>query len=144
MALYSSIAEAANYYHKVLHLGYYSSPRSASNIFLRAKSSWKEHYTRNKVSINDFFSKCDQFCRKLRIWSHLLKKSLIENFIFCAVVKKENWYLQNFQKNTVLGKMNLFKNPISYIQLCNKKNNRKLLVFYFIIRSIHYGQLEKF
>ena len=27
---------------------------------------------------------------KLRIWSHLLKKSLIEKFIFCAVVKC-NW-----------------------------------------------------
>ena len=25
------------------------------------------------------------FRRKLRIWSHLLKKSLMENFIFCAV-----------------------------------------------------------
>ena len=24
-------------------------------------------------------------CRKLQIWSHLLKKSLMENFIFCAV-----------------------------------------------------------
>ena len=24
-------------------------------------------------------------CRKLRIWSHLLKKSLMESFIFCAV-----------------------------------------------------------
>ena len=38
-----------------------------------------------KFSIKDFFSKCDQTCRKLRIWSHLLKKSLIENFIFYAV-----------------------------------------------------------
>ena len=37
-----------------------------------------------KFSIKDFFSKCDQIRRKLRIWSHLLKKSLIENFIFCA------------------------------------------------------------
>ena len=35
--------------------------------------------------IKDFFSKCDQIHRKLRIWSHLLKKYLIENFIFCAV-----------------------------------------------------------
>ena len=35
--------------------------------------------------IKDFFSKCEQICRKLRIWSHLLKKSLMENFIFCAV-----------------------------------------------------------
>ena len=35
--------------------------------------------------IKDFFSKCDQIGRKLRIWSHLLKKSLMENFLFCAV-----------------------------------------------------------
>ena len=38
-----------------------------------------------KFSIKDFFSKCDQIRRKLRIWSHLLKKSQMENFIFCAV-----------------------------------------------------------
>ena len=35
--------------------------------------------------INDFFSKCDQTPRKLQIWSHLLKQSLMENFIFCAM-----------------------------------------------------------
>ena len=35
-----------------------------------------------KFSIKDFFSKCDQIRRKLRIWSHLLKKSLMVNFIF--------------------------------------------------------------
>ena len=38
-----------------------------------------------KFSIKDFFSKCDQVNRKLRIWSQLLKKSLIENFVFRAV-----------------------------------------------------------
>ena len=38
-----------------------------------------------KFPVKDFFSKCDQICGKLRIWSHLLKKSLLENFIFCAV-----------------------------------------------------------
>ena len=38
-----------------------------------------------KFSIKYFSSKCDQICRKLRIWSHLLEKSLMENFIFCAV-----------------------------------------------------------
>ena len=38
-----------------------------------------------KFSIKDFFSKCEQIRRKLRICSHLLKKSLIENVIFCAV-----------------------------------------------------------
>ena len=39
-----------------------------------------------KFSIKDFFSKCDQILKKLRIWSHLLKKSVMENFIFCAVI----------------------------------------------------------
>ena len=41
-----------------------------------------------KFSIKNFFSKCDQICRKLRICSHLLKKSLMENFSFvqCVVI----------------------------------------------------------
>ena len=38
-----------------------------------------------KFSIKYFFSKYDQIRRKLRIWSHLLRKSLMENFIFFAV-----------------------------------------------------------
>ena len=38
-----------------------------------------------KFSMKNFFRKCEQICKKLRIWSHLLKKSLIENFLFCAV-----------------------------------------------------------
>ena len=33
---------------------------------------------KRKFSIKDFF--------RIRIWSHLLKKSLTENFIFCAVI----------------------------------------------------------
>ena len=39
-----------------------------------------------KFSIKDFFSKWNQICRKLRIWSHLKKKYLMENFICCAVL----------------------------------------------------------
>ena len=35
-----------------------------------------------KFSIKDFFSKCRQIHSFLRIWSHLLKKSLMENFFF--------------------------------------------------------------
>ena len=38
-----------------------------------------------KFSITDFFSKSDQIGRKLRIWSHLLKKSVMENYIICTV-----------------------------------------------------------
>ena len=36
-----------------------------------------------KFSIKYFFSKFNQIRRKLRIWSQLQKKSLMENFIFC-------------------------------------------------------------
>ena len=43
-----------------------------------------------KFSIKDFLSKCDQIRRKLQIWPHLLKKSLMENFIFCAEVILES------------------------------------------------------
>ena len=39
-----------------------------------------------KFSIKDFFSKCDQIRCFLRIRSHLMKKSVMENFIFCAVI----------------------------------------------------------
>ena len=44
-------------------------------------------YTTQKMKfvIKDFFSKCDQIRRKLRICSDLLQNSLMENFIFCAV-----------------------------------------------------------
>ena len=35
-----------------------------------------------KFSIKVFFSKCDQIRRKLGIWSHLLKISLMENLFF--------------------------------------------------------------
>ena len=39
-----------------------------------------------KFSIKDFFSKCDQIRSFLRIWSYLLKKFLMKNFIFLAVL----------------------------------------------------------
>ena len=42
-----------------------------------------------KFPIKDFFSKCHQTGRKLRIWSHLMKKSLMQNFIFCGVCSEE-------------------------------------------------------
>ena len=42
------------------------------------------HFTAQKMKFltKDFFSKCSQIRRKLWIWSHLLKKSSMENFIF--------------------------------------------------------------
>ena len=64
--------------------------------YAKANNKYMKHYDESKespyfntaqkmrFSIKDFFSKCDQICRKLRIWSHLLKKPLVENFIFCT------------------------------------------------------------
>ena len=45
---------------------------------------------KNKAFIKDFFSKCDQIRRSwrfLQIWSHLLKTSLMESFVFCPVYR---------------------------------------------------------
>ena len=38
-----------------------------------------------KFSIKDFFNECNQIRSVLRIWSHLLKKSLMESYIFCVL-----------------------------------------------------------
>ena len=39
-----------------------------------------------KFSIKDFFSKCDQICRFLRIWSYLQKKSLMRGYKWIRLV----------------------------------------------------------
>ena len=41
-----------------------------------------------KLSIKNLFGKSDQIRSFLRIWSYLLKKSLMENFIFSATSAK--------------------------------------------------------
>ena len=46
---------------------------------------WTNTAQKKKFSIKHFFSKYDQIRSFLRIWSHLLKKSLMENFIFYAL-----------------------------------------------------------
>ena len=43
-----------------------------------------------KFSIKDFFHKYDQVHGRLRIWSHLPKKSFMENLILCEVFQKQN------------------------------------------------------
>ena len=61
-----------------------------------------------KFSINDFFSYCDQIRSFQRIWPHLLKKSLMENFIFCEVVFLHQWskagkcYMQIYFANLLI------------------------------------------
>ena len=54
-----------------------------------------------KFAIKDSFSKCDQTHRKLQIWSHLLKKSLMENLFFLC---SESVITKKFQQILVVIK----------------------------------------
>ena len=63
-----------------------------------------------KFYINDFFSKCDLIRRKLRIWSYLLDKSLMENFIFSAV---------HFRKPPKSSRAEVFLGKV-VVKICSK------------------------
>ena len=77
-----------------------------------------------KFSIKDFFSKCDQIRSFLRIWSHLLKKSLMENFIFCAVkIMNEDFQFQ------IENHRNLRNNPTFRIPSVNTIFKKKESVY---------------
>ena len=60
-----------------------------------------DSYTAQKLkfSIEKFFSKCDQIYRNMRIWSHLLRKSLTEHFSFCTLLNlvKEEEYCPSYK-----------------------------------------------
>ena len=61
--------------------------QSAVGLDQRGEPYNSLHCTKDGVfHFKDFFSKCDHIRRNLRILSHLLKKSLRESFIFCAVL----------------------------------------------------------
>ena len=62
--------------------------RAALNAWAAVFNNAGSSYTAQemKFSIKDFLRKCDQIRSFLRICSHLLKNSLMENFIFCAVL----------------------------------------------------------
>ena len=68
------------------------------------------HCTKMKFSMRDLFSKCNQIRRKLRIWSNLLKKSFMENFIVFAVVVTELiWsFAHNGSKALLISKQKNF------------------------------------
>ena len=80
-----------------------SSNKLYSCFFKRYSMWWlislktkKYHCTKKKFFIKDFFGKCYKICRKLRIWSQLLQKSLMENFIFCTLIYYIEEYFESF------------------------------------------------
>ena len=60
---------------------------------------------KKKFPITDFFSKCNEIRRNLRIWSHLLEKSLMENFIFLYSVYCGEFYKVNRKKRIVMTEL---------------------------------------
>ena len=57
-----------------------------------------------KFHIKDFFLKCDKIGNFRRIWSHLLKKSFMLNFIFIE------WFLFYSKKKTFkIGNYNIYR-----------------------------------
>ena len=84
-----------------------------------------------KFSVKDFFSKCDQISRKLWIWSHLLKKSLMENFIFLCSVRLSKIQGEIFSQN-----INKILNFLSYIASLPQWRNRRRKSNYFKFRDV--------
>ena len=72
----------------------------------------------------DFYSKCDQIRRKLRILSHLLKKFVMENFIFCAVFWLDMTSSLQMRVFTLSREVEYF---FSVNQLCEKQQTTNLL-----------------
>ena len=71
-----------------------------------------------KFSIKDFFSKCEQIRSFLWIWSHLMKKSLMGNFIFCAVIAQnfkpllcetKAWKIRSTETKVILRYFSFFR-----------------------------------
>ena len=56
-----------------------------------------------KFSVEDFFSKCDQIRSFLQIGSYLLKKSLMENFIFLCSENNLLYYIVAFSSPFTSG-----------------------------------------
>ena len=75
------------YYNKVLSLKFCTCQFILQSKLLHfdLESFVRDTAQKMKFSITDFCSKYGQIRSFLRIWSHLLKKSVMENFIFCVV-----------------------------------------------------------
>ena len=73
-------------------------------------SSVKALHKKMKFSIKDVFCKCDQIRSFLWIWSHLLKKSLMENFIFLSSADL-NW-LSEYSASPSNSAITWLQNPL--------------------------------
>ena len=103
-------------------------------------SLWMHHETTTqkiKFSIIDFFCKCEQIRSFLRIWSHILNKSLMEDFIFCAVYSFYLWesvpscYLNILKKlHKRVYRTVFLPHSTSLEPFCPRQNIKSLILIY--------------
>ena len=74
--------------------------------------------TKNEVSIEHFFSKCDQIRSFLRIWSHLPKKFLMENFMFCAMSQRRIQSPVKHLKAYLFGHLDQWSEWFNWNEIC--------------------------
>ena len=92
-----------------------------------------------KFSITDFFSKCDQIQRKVRIWSHSQKKSVMENFIFCNVALNQLVRMKKY-KFRLIEKKNLHEEARKYPILYDKSLKGYIWLYGSLCRKVSQNQ----
>ena len=92
-----------------------------------------------KFSIKDFFSKCDQIRSFVLIWSYLLEKFLMKNFIFWAVYTKATWkhaanvndsHLRNIINNNLSRNSFSGSAKVTSVRSLLKSNDRTNINYY--------------
>ena len=83
------------------------------NFVKKFKNTPWRLFTARKMTLSNmaFSSECDQIRRKLQVWSHLLKKSLMKKFIFCVILSPEM-----YSKPCQTSKMDFFKQKTLHLR----------------------------
>ena len=91
-----------------------------------------------KFSIKDFFSKCDQIRTFQRIWSHLLKKSLMENFSFCVVDRNGNNIINSTNYKSLINDNPVIQlgSVVSVLKRLRSNHPQQIIIGHLNINSI--------
>ena len=115
-------------------------------------TKWLNPAQKMKFSIKSFFSRSDQIRSFLRIWSYLLKKSLMENLIFLFSEKTSSAYdllktapkiFTKFAKKQLCWSLSLIKLLVqNFLQFCESFHWLCLehLIVLFYVRNKYHDQ----
>ena len=88
------------------------------------------HYPQNEVFHEGFLQQMRPNRRKLRVWSHLLKKSFMENFIFCAVTDQQMLIEQRIENHAITNLPNEILEMILVNTVKSSKNSAEICVIF--------------